>query len=155
MRQKLSKKPISAVTSLLITWALVEKAKKSFTRLIICRSFITTSREGFDSRTSRIARSPWDETNCICISGASAMIAICQYGKKVIRAARNKRTSWSQVSLRVKSGDLSCKSSICWLTATQSLAYLSRFKFVSRSSSVNPSSKSANGSSSLSLSSPG
>ena len=44
------------------------------TRLTICNSRISTSRDALPSRTSRIASIPCDETKWLCISGASDMI---------------------------------------------------------------------------------
>lgn len=75
-----------------------------------------TSREGLASRTSKIASMPCALTNCRRISGTSVMMLIWNTASRIFRSILYIyhgptnvsdwiRTSWSQASLRVKSGD--------------------------------------------------
>ena len=115
---------------------------RNLTLLMICSNRIMTSLEHRPSSTSSMASIPCEDTSCTCISGASDMMANCRNGSVSAGRleSRVRHTSWSQASLNWKSGADGVSSSISWLTWFVNRAYLSRCKFVSRSSSAKPSS---------------
>lgn len=112
------------------------------TRLIICNSFIVTSREHLDSKTSRIASIPCEDTSWVCMSGLS--INVLSWKDMGTPFSTDKEcymlTSWSQASRSWKSGADGVNSSMSWLTKLHNRACLSRWRLDSKSSSEKPSS---------------
>lgn len=76
IKQKLSRKPISAVTNYVIRDEFRKWAMKGsdFTALTIWSNLNATSRDIRLSSTSMIASIPCAETSCDCISGVSTII---------------------------------------------------------------------------------
>ena len=110
------------------------------TRLIICSNFMVTSREHLDSRTSRIASIPCEDTSSVCMSGLSINVVNWRRISVGTGEEWHLLTSWSQASRSWKSGADGVNSSMSWLTKLHNRACLSRWRLDSKSSSEKPSS---------------
>lgn len=71
IKQKLSRKPISAVTNCKMSTNILRQGRLIRTVLTNCNNFNATSRVIRPSKISMIASIPCAETNCDCISGVS------------------------------------------------------------------------------------